>query len=120
MTYLRILLWGFICYGIGTLLNWAFSPSHAMHCAVLFAIPFILFGFQEDSLFRKSSRSVIGMPLYANHTDHKRLTFWGIPIGGRKEGQRNFGVTISAVARSSDYRNRHLMPVVVSKMIHNR
>jgi hypothetical protein len=120
MTYLRILFWGFVCCGIGTLLNWAFSPSNAMHCAVLFAIPFVLFGFQEDSLFRKPSRSVIGMPLYANHMECRRLTFWGIPIGGRRHEQRDFGVLISAVAHGSHYRNRHFIPVVVSKMIHNR
>jgi hypothetical protein len=120
MTFLRNLFWGFVCCGIGMLLNWALAPSNVMHCVGLFAIPFVLLGFQEDALFRKPYRSVIGMPLYANHPNYKRLTFWGIPIGGRGDELRNFRSAIKAVPLTSDYRNRHYVPVVLSKIMHNR
>jgi hypothetical protein len=120
MTFLRILFWGFVCCGIGMLLNWAFAPSNDMQCAGLFAIPFVLLGFQEDSLLRKSSRSVIGMPLYVNHLNSKRLTFWGIPIGGMRDHRRNVGAAIREVPFGSDYRPRHCVPVVLSKIKHDR
>jgi hypothetical protein len=90
MTFLRIIFWGVVCCGIGMILNWAFSPSNAMHCVGLFAIPFVLLGFQEDSLFKMPCRSVIGMPLYANHLNYRRLTFWGIPIGGKRDERHGF------------------------------
>lgn len=120
MMFLRILFWGFVCWGIGILLNWALSPTTSMHGAALFVIPFVLLGFQDKPLFEKSSRSVIGMPLYSDRLDYRQLTFWGIPIGDRREVLLKPSMGRDMIRCRAYPPNPQFMPVVLSKMLPDR
>ena len=80
----KILLWLVISFGIGKALNILLTPVEFIYSILIFATPFIIFGFQEVYYDKLSILSIFRINIYVKREVSKRMTFWGIPISGER------------------------------------
>lgn len=83
----KILLWAGISFTFGKGLNLLFSPSEVFYSFLLFSIPFIVIGFQQDIKITRTSSSIFGKRFRVKAQTTRVTTFWGIPVGQPEVGE---------------------------------
>ncbi|MBF2076908.1 MAG: hypothetical protein IGS50_24535 [Synechococcales cyanobacterium C42_A2020_086] len=68
-------------------MNLLLSPSEVIYSSLLFVIPFVVMGFQQDIKTTRSSLSIFGKRFRVKSQTTKITTFWGIPIGQPEVGE---------------------------------
>ncbi len=113
---MELLRWICICLALSLGLDCFIRPNDSFYSALIYLLPFVVFGFQCRLLDREP-RVVIGMPLYSDRMQFMRLTFWGIPISSARIRQNDSGLVYDFYGA---VRKTPFFPIVLSKFVNNR
>lgn len=76
-----MLMWAAVAWSCGWFLDTLFEPTETWQIWMLYALPFLAFGFLYQRRIRERYSLWRLRPLFSTASRYKRLTFWGLPIG---------------------------------------
>ena len=77
----KLVVWFAISLAVGWAVSYLLDPAAVIYTVVVFSIPFVVFGFQDNYRTDRKSYSLFGFTLYSARTEYRQLTFWGFPVG---------------------------------------
>ncbi len=89
----KIAVWAVLSFIIGRLLNDYFQPVELVYSVVVFAVPLILFGFQNNFRTREHRFEFFGLEIFHYKVDFQQLTFWGIPVAKEQTVGSSFKIS---------------------------